>query len=142
MTDASSDTLFRPASVAGVLSGSDAVANLAVRDMRLARDFYEDTLGFEPVDQEGDEVVTYRSGNCRFIVYRSDFAGTNRATAMTWPVGDRIEDVAEALAAKGIVFEHYDMPGMRLEGDLHVGHGMKVAWFKDPDGNILNIVTG
>lgn len=142
MTEGSSDTLFRPASVAGVLSGSDAIANLAVRDMRVARDFYEDTLGFEPVAHEGDDVVTYRSGDCRFLVYRSDFAGTNRATAMTWPVGDRIEDVAEALAAKGIVFEHYDMPGMRLEGDLHVGHGMKVAWFKDPDGNILNIVSG
>ena len=142
MTDASSDTLVRPSSVAGVLTGSDATANLAVRDLTLARDFYEDTLGFEPVAREGEELVTYRSGSTRFNVYRSEFAGTNRATALTWAVGDRIEDVAEALAAKGIVFEHYDLPGLRLEGDIHVGDGMKVAWFKDPDGNILNIVSG
>ncbi len=142
MTDASSDTLIRPASIAGALSGSDAIANLAVRDLALARDFYEDTLGFEPVAQEGDEVVTYRSGNSRFNVYRSEYAGTNRATAMSWVVGDRIEDVAAALRAKGISFEHYDLPGLARQGDLYVGYGMKVAWFKDPDGNILNIVTG
>ena len=142
MTDASSDTLTRPASIAGALTGSDAIANLAVRDLALARDFYEDTLGFEPVATEGDELVTYRSGNSRFNVYRSEYAGTNRATALTWPVGDRIEDVAAALRAKGISFEHYDLPGLARQGDLHVGYGMKVAWFKDPDGNILNIVTG
>ena len=142
MTDASSDTLARPTSVAGVLTGTDAIANLAVRDLALARDFYEETLGFEPVAHEGDELITYRSGDSRFNVYRSQYAGTNRATALTWAVGDRIEDVARALAAKGISFEHYDLPGLTREGDLYVGHGMKVAWFKDPDGNILNIVSG
>jgi hypothetical protein len=42
------------------------------------------------------------------------------------------------LKSKGVTFEHYDMPGLSLEGDIHVGQGMKVAWFKDPDGNILN----
>ena len=142
MTDASSDTLVRPSSVAGVLTETDAIANLAVRDLPLARDFYEDTLGFEAVAHEGDEVITYRSGNSRFNVYRSQYAGTNRATALTWAVGDRIEQVAEALAAKGIVFEHYDLPGLTRDGDIHAGDGMKVAWFKDPDGNILNIVSG
>ena len=141
MTDASSDTLVRPSSVAGVLTGSDAIANLAVRNLDLARDFYEDTLGFEPVAHEGEELVTYRSGNTRFNVYRSEYAGTNRATALTWAVGDRLEDIARALAAKGIVFEHYDLPGLRLEGDIHVGGGMKVAWFKDPDGNILSLIN-
>ena len=44
--------------------------------------------------------------------------------------------------AKGITFEHYDMPGMKREGDIHVDGDMKVAWFKDPDGNILNVVSG
>jgi hypothetical protein len=39
-----------------------------------------------------------------------------------------------------VTFEHYDMPGTKLEGDIHVGYGMKVAWFKDPDGNILNLI--
>lgn len=136
-----SDTLDRT-SVAGVLTESDAVANLAVRDLKLAKHFYEEVLGFEPVGHEGDELIAYRSGKTVFNVYRSEYAGTNRATAMTWAVGDRIEDVVEALRAKGIAFEHYDLPGLRRDGDLHVAGDMKVAWFKDPDGNILNVVTG
>lgn len=55
-------------------------------------------------------------------------------------VGDEIDTVVKALKSKGVVFEHYEMPGLTLEGDIHVGYGMKVAWFKDPDGNILNLV--
>ncbi len=46
------------------------------------------------------------------------------------------------LQSKGVTFEHYDMPGRELEGDIHVVAGIKVAWFKDPDGNILNLVSG
>ena len=39
-------------------------------------------------------------------------------------------------------FEHYDMPGLKLDGDVHLAGKMKIAWFKDPDGNILNVVNG
>jgi hypothetical protein len=45
------------------------------------------------------------------------------------------------LKAKGVNFEHYDLFGMSRQGDVHVCEDMKVAWFKDPDGNILNIVS-
>jgi len=123
-----------------MLRDRDAVANLAVKDLSAARAFYEDTLGFEPVGQQDDQVITYRSGSSRFNVYVSGEAGSNRATAVTWTAGHEIGAVVEWLKGKGIVFEHYDMPGLTLEGDLHVGYGMKVAWFKDPDGNILNVI--
>jgi catechol 2,3-dioxygenase-like lactoylglutathione lyase family enzyme len=124
-----------------MLRDSDAIANLAVKDLSKAKQFYEGTLEFEAVGREGDEVIVYRSGNTTFNVYRSNEAGTNKATAMTWRVGDTVKAVAQALKAKGVTFEHYDMPGLTLEGDVHVGYGMQVAWFKDPDGNILNIVS-
>ena len=123
-----------------MLQNRDAVANIAVRDMTVARRFYEGTLGFEPIDRQGDEVVVYRSGNTRFNVYRSQHAGTNKATAVTWSVGEAIDDLVRELRSKGVAFEHYDMPGMRLDGDIHVGDRMSVAWFKDPDGNLLNII--
>jgi hypothetical protein len=45
------------------------------------------------------------------------------------------------LRAKGVKFEHYDLPGAKREGDLHVSATRKVAWFKDPDGNLLNITN-
>jgi hypothetical protein len=73
-------------------------------------------------------------------VYRSSFAGTNKATALTWTVDD-VEDVVRTLKAKGIKFEHYDLPETKREGDVHVSGDIKVAWFKDPDGNILSVVN-
>ncbi|PIF75498.1 putative lactoylglutathione lyase [Variovorax sp. 54] len=125
-----------------MLGNIDAVANLAVKDMTVARRFYEDTLGLAQVDSEGDEVVVYQSGNTRVQVYRSSFAGTNQATAVSWQVGADIERLVAAFKAKGVRFEHYDMPGTKREGDLHVAGGMKMAWFKDPDGNILHLIGG
>lgn len=59
---------------------------------------------------------------------------------MTWTVGD-VEGVVSELKARGVTFEHYDLPDTTLEGDIHIAGDMKVAWFKDPDGNILNIAS-
>jgi len=123
------------------LSLTDAIANVAVRDMRRARDFYENTLGLEQADSMGDEMVAYRTGGTTLNVYRSEQAGTNRATAVTWAVGDELEQTVADLRGKGVRFEHYDVPDMQRDGDVHIAGDMKVVWFKDPDGNILNLVN-
>ncbi|WP_224545159.1 VOC family protein [Mesorhizobium sp. CA16] len=123
-----------------MLENSNVTANLAVKDIAKARAFYEGTLGLSQVDDMDGELIVYKSGDTLLNVYRSQFADTNKATAATRAVGDRIEPIVKSLRSKGITFEHYDMPGLSLEGDIHVGSGMKVAWFKDPDGNILNLV--
>ena len=123
-----------------MLGKTNAAANIAVKDLPAARKFYEETPGLTPVHEEGDDVVVMKSGDTLINVYRSQFAGTNKATAVTWTVGDEIGRIVRALKDKGVAFEHYDMPGTTLEGDIHVGYGMKVAWFKDPDGNILNLI--
>jgi catechol 2,3-dioxygenase-like lactoylglutathione lyase family enzyme len=125
-----------------MLGNKDAAANIAVRNLETARRFYEGTLGLKQVGAEGNEVVAYRSGNSTLLVYRSDYAGTNKATTATWTVGDDLEKIARELKQKGVTFEHYDMPGMTRHGDVHVAGKMKVVWFKDPDGNILCIVSG
>jgi catechol 2,3-dioxygenase-like lactoylglutathione lyase family enzyme len=124
-----------------MLNHWDAVANVAVRNLDSARRFYEQTLGLTPVHEEGGELIAYRSGNTVLNVYRSEYAGTNQATAVTWAVGDKLDAVVRQLKERGVRFEHYDMPGLTREGDVHVGGDMKVAWFKDPDGNILNVVS-
>ncbi|MDX8468770.1 VOC family protein [Mesorhizobium sp. VK23B] len=123
-----------------MLANSNATANLAVKDLEKAKAFYAGTLGLSQVDDMEGELIVYKSGDTLINVYHSQFAGTNKATAVTWAVGDQIEPMVKSLRSKGVTFEHYDMPGLALEGDIHVGHGMKVAWFKDPDGNILNLV--
>jgi catechol 2,3-dioxygenase-like lactoylglutathione lyase family enzyme len=123
-----------------MLANKDAVANVAVKNLDIAADFYRNTLGLRPVHQEGQELVVFQSGHSSINVYRSDYAGTNKATAVTWTVDD-VEEEVKALRNKGVVFEHYDMPGMTRHGDVHMDDHMKVAWFKDPDGNILNVVS-
>ncbi len=124
-----------------MLGNRDAVANLAVRNVQTARKFYEGTLGLKQVDAEGSELIVFKSGNTTVNVYKSNEAGTNKATAVTWAVDD-VDSEVSTLKAKGVKFEHYDMPGMKRQGDVYIGGHMKVAWFKDPDGNILNIVSG
>ena len=122
-----------------MLEQYDAYPNIAVRNLKTATDFYTRTLGLKQVDSQGDEVAVFSSGTTTLNVYRSDYAGTNKATAVTWKVPD-VARAVQALKAKGVKFEHYDMPGMKRDGDVHSGDGMNVAWFKDPDGNILNLI--
>ena len=124
-----------------MLGEHEAVATIAVRDIAAARKFYEGKLGLKAEDVRDEEVVTYASGRSRLFVYKSGFAGTNRATSATWTVDD-VDGLARDLKSKGVPFERYDIPGMTHEGDVHVAGRMRVAWFKDPDGNILSIVSG
>ena len=124
-----------------MLADITAVANLAVKDLEVAKRFYEGTLGLQEIGKEADELVIYRSGNSTLNVYRSEFAGTNKATAVTWSVGDALDSMVKALKAKGVRFERYDMPGAKMDGDIHVFGDVRVAWFKDPDGNILNLIN-
>ncbi len=124
-----------------MLNDKNAIATLAVKDLKVAAKFYEGTLGLKKEAVEGEEVITYRSGNSMLNVYRSTYAGTNKATAVTWAVGNELDGIVRSLKAKGVVFEHYDVPEMTREGDVHVCGDMKVVWFKDPDGNILNLIN-
>lgn len=123
-----------------MLGNKDVAATIAVKDLQTASKFYEGTLGLKRAHTEGEEAIAYTSGKSEVLVYRSQFAGTNKATAATWTVDD-VEGVVQALKAKGATFEHYDMPGVTRKGDVYVGGDMKVAWLKDPDGNILALTS-
>lgn len=124
-----------------MIGKADATAMVAVSDIDRARKFYEDKLGLKTKDTMEGELLTMESGDTLINVYRSEFAGTNKATALTFGVDDVDSEVRD-LKDKGIFFEHYDLPGLERQGDVYVGDGMKMAWFKDPDGNILSIVEG
>lgn len=125
-----------------ILGDIDASVNLAVKNLEVSKKFYEDTLGLTQIDTEEDEeLITFKSGNTTIYVYQSQNAGTNKATAVTWVVGEDLEDIVRKLKTRGVTFEHYDMPDMTLENDIHIFGDMKVAWFKDPDDNILNITS-
>ena len=105
------------------------MATVAVRDVEAARAFYEGKLGLERVETEEEGAPTYTAGGAELLVYASEYAGTNCATSVTWIVGDACRGLVKTLAGRGVVFEHYDMPGLTLEGDVHVAGGVALAWF-------------
>jgi catechol 2,3-dioxygenase-like lactoylglutathione lyase family enzyme len=122
-----------------MLSKNEAVATVAVKDLQSAKKFYEGTLGLTKV-MENEEVIAFRTGQSKLFVYRSQFAGTNKATAVTF-VTQEVDAIVETLKSRGVTFEHYDLPQMTRQGDVHVAGSMRAAWFKDPDGNIFSLVT-
>ncbi len=126
-----------------LLDEKDAAANIAVKNLETSKKFYEDILGLKVIWTQDQEVIVFKSGNSTINVYRSQYAGTNQATAITWNVGDDIEEIVQHLKAKGVIFEHYDnIQGVTRKGDIHVTGNMKADWFKDLDGNIPGIASG
>lgn len=123
-----------------MLKNKNSSAIVAVKDLERARTFYSDVLGLNLADTGMDGVLGYRTGATWLTVYHSDFAGTNRANAVVWDVGVEVDDIVADLKAKGVAFERYD--GMEHDGDIHVAGGLRLAWFKDPDGNILHLFGG
>ena len=122
-----------------MLNDKDAVATVAVKNLETARKFYEDTLGLPKV-MENEEVLTFKTGKSMLFVYRSH---TPAPTRRRRPRGSpkRSIRLVRTLKGRGVNFEHYDLPNMTRQGDVHVAGTMRVAWFKDPDGNIFSIVT-
>jgi catechol-2,3-dioxygenase len=122
-----------------MLADKDAMATIAVKDLAAAKKFYQQKLGFSSIGVDQAGVVTLRSGNSTIVLYESQLAGTNKATSATWGVGNEMDSIVRSLKKADVAFEHYDIPGLKREGDVHVAGELKAAWFKDPDGNILHI---
>lgn len=122
-----------------MLKDHDSSAIVAVRDLYKARAFYGGVLGLELAEEGAEEgVLVYRTGATKLVVYRSDFAGTNRANAVVWGVGGELDAIAAALGQAGAEFVTYPDIG-RLEGNVHVAGGARLVWVRDPDGNLLHI---
>ena len=122
-----------------MLADKAAMATIAVKDIAAAKNFYGRVLGLKKFREMNGDVAVYGSGNSTMVIYKSDFAGTNKATSATWGVGDEFESIVKSLQNESVNFEHYDMPGLSRQGDTYVSGDFKAAWFKDPDGNILHI---
>ncbi len=124
-----------------MLSDYPPVAAIAVADLARARTFYEGTLGFTP-DEDVPDGVLYASGGGSFLVYPSAYAGTNKATAMSFAVpGDAFDREVAALRDAGIEFQTFELEGMEWVDGVATAGPMRAVWFADPDGNILNLET-
>jgi catechol 2,3-dioxygenase-like lactoylglutathione lyase family enzyme len=112
-------------------------ATIPAKDLDGTRKFYESVLGMEIVMEDPAGII-YRSGDSMLSLYPTEFAGTAQHTLGGFVVKDAEAAVAD-LRAKGVTFEEYDMPGIKTVNGIADFGGMKGAWFKDPEGNILSI---
>jgi len=128
-------------SLAAMLSDHQACTPLPASDIWRAREFYEEGLGFEPVDVNPDTgEATYRcAAGTWFFIHPSPTAGTNQATALAFMVPD-LETEMDELRDRGVTFEEYDLPDFTtVEGVSVQPDGTKMAWFKDTEDNIIGI---
>lgn len=116
---------------------------LPVKDLESAKQWWANTMGMKPAREIGDQGAYYEMGSSTVLVYPSQFAGTNQATAMGLHVDD-LDGTVEELRSNGLRFEEYDFPGLKTEKGIATldegdGRTVRVAWFKDPDGNIISV---
>jgi predicted enzyme related to lactoylglutathione lyase len=121
-----------------MLKNARIVPYIPVADVGRARKFYEEKVGLKAREEYAGGVI-YECGNGSWVfMYPSPGAGTSRASTAFWQVADVAAEVAE-LKARGVVFEEYDMPGIKMESSIASAGGAKTAWFKDSEGNILAV---
>lgn len=119
-----------------LLESATTHASIAVSDMSRARKFYEGTLGLKVKDERLVGVRYETGAGSWFLVYESQFAGSSKSTCMTFEVHD-LDTAVRKLRQGGVVFEEYDMPGLKTVEGIAELEGARAAWFKDPEGNIL-----
>ena len=129
-----------------MLENSDVATRLPAQDLERARAFYRDKLRLEPLEERPGG-LRYRCGNSYFALFTSAGGPSGTHTQMGWEVAD-IEAVVAGLRARGVVFEEYDLPGLRtvdgiadIEGNYPSkgGVGERAAWFHDSEGNLIGI---
>jgi len=103
-----------------------AHATVAVSDLDRARKFYEGTLGFEVMEERSDGVTYKDASGGWFLVYPSQFAGTAKSTYMSFEVA-KVEEAVKELRDRGVVFEEYDMPGLKTVEGIAEIQGVKGA---------------
>ena len=124
-----------------LLSSSTLIPSIPAADLDRAKQFYEGKLGLDPIAADGD-TARYRSGDSWFLLYKSDFAGTNQATAAALEVEDFDASISE-LKARGVAFQDYDFGDefRTFDGVFTAPDGAKVAWIKDSEGNTIGIAS-
>ena len=114
-------------------------AYIPAKDMARARQFYEKKVGLKPSQEiNGGVVYEFARGTACFL-YPTPNAGTSQASQAFWSVED-VDGEIDALKARGVVFENYDMPGQRSAAGAVTAGGAKAAWFKDSEGNIMALI--
>jgi predicted enzyme related to lactoylglutathione lyase len=127
-----------------MLENSKAYSGFAVEDLGKAKQFYGETLGLktEVIDEENGLMTLHLAGDRPTLIYQQEGTTPASYTILNFPVDD-IDEAVDELAGKGISFERYEAFEQDEKGivrGLAAGTGPDVAWFKDPEGNVLSVL--
>lgn len=120
------------------LTTAPAYAVLPAEDIGRAVGFYSGTLGLEVSDVSDSEFYIHSGSGTKVMVYRRARTVAEH-TVLTFPVEDLRATVAE-LRGRGVVFEEYSLPGLVTHDGIAEDERTLAAWFKDTEGNIINIM--
>jgi catechol 2,3-dioxygenase-like lactoylglutathione lyase family enzyme len=119
-----------------MLSNAHVTTLLPVVDLARAREFYENKLGLRPGGAKPDGKFVYEVGGATLALFPKPQGTKADHTAVSFQVDDIAASIAE-LERAGVVFEDYDLPGLKTVGHVCVLGAEKAAWFKDTEGNFL-----
>ena len=126
-----------------MFKNSDAWSSFSVNDIEVARAFYGGTLGLEVADGDEGGINLKLGSGASVYVYPKPNHEPATFTILGFAVSD-VDQAVDALVAKGVSMEHYDMPGFKTDakGIMRMGEGgAAIAWFKDPAGNVLSVIN-
>jgi catechol 2,3-dioxygenase-like lactoylglutathione lyase family enzyme len=121
-----------------MLADAPVSPSIPASDLERAKRFYSDILGLK-VSMETEGMVGFECGGTQLYVYTTPSAGQAAHTLAGWFVPDLSAEMAD-LRARGVTFEEYDLPGLKTVDGVAETGGMRGAWFKDSEGNILGLV--
>jgi predicted enzyme related to lactoylglutathione lyase len=121
-----------------MLKTAQLISYIPASNVTRAREFYEQKIGLKPKEEYAGGVFYECGEGSQAFLYPSPGAGTSKASTAFWAVDDVAAEVAE-LKKRGVVFEEYNFPGVKMENSIATSGGAKTAWFKDSEGNIMAI---
>ncbi|MEQ7802035.1 VOC family protein [Pedobacter sp. ASV1-7] len=123
-----------------MLEHSKAFSSFSVSNIEKAKEFYGSTLGLSIKDNEMGILELQIGGSAPVMIYPKENHQAATFTVLNFPV-QSVEFTIDALIVKGVQFEHYDSEYLKTDDKgIFRGDGHMIAWFKDPDGNILSVL--
>ncbi len=121
-----------------MLTKGRVAAALPAKDIGRARAFYE-KLGFKPARELDDKSAVFEcAGGTGFLVFPSHGQASGTHTQINFDVPDFEAEVND-LKSRGVTFEEYDLPGFKTRDGIAEVGGIKGAWFKDTEGNLISV---
>jgi catechol 2,3-dioxygenase-like lactoylglutathione lyase family enzyme len=120
-----------------MLTGAKVVAFVSTTDGRRARAFYEGILGLRVVEED-DFALTLDAAGTTVRITKVKALVPAPYTVLGWEVADIVANVHD-LSDRGVAFERYEFFEQDALGIWSAPGGARVAWFKDPDGNVLSL---